>query len=104
MKTKRASLAIAILLLLPALAALGHAGEVHTYMGTVASVDASGAFTLKKTDGTEMPVSVSPKTVYLDAKGRKAKPAQLTVGTRVVVKIGKDGATAVSVKMSAPKK
>ena len=100
---KRASLLIAVVLLLPVLQALGHAGEVHTYMGTISRLDPSGAFTLKKTDGTDFEVAVSPKTAYLDAKGKPAKPDMLEVGMRVVVKIAKDGKTAMSVKMSATK-
>ena len=38
-------------LLVVALNAFGHAGEVHTYMGTVTMVHDDGSFMIKKTDG-----------------------------------------------------
>jgi hypothetical protein len=86
------------LLLVAALNAFGHAGEVHTYMGTVATVQ-DGSFVLKKTDGTTMHVLVSERTAYLHANGTKADRADLTAGKRVVATIAKDGKTATMVKI-----
>ncbi|HEX6083884.1 MAG TPA: hypothetical protein VF266_05135 [Thermoanaerobaculia bacterium] len=87
------------LLLLVALNAFGHAGEVHTYMGTVTASHDDGSFALKKTDGTAMDIAVSQKTTYLHADGKAATRAELTAGKRVVVTISKDGRTATTVKL-----
>ena len=89
------------LLLVAALHAFGHAGEVHTYMGTVTAKHDDGSFMLKKTDGKTMHVLVSEKTAYLHANGRAATPADLTTGKRVVATIAKDGRTATTVKIAA---
>jgi hypothetical protein len=90
-------------LLLIALNAFGHAGEVHNYMGTVATLHDDGSFMLKKTDGQTMQVEVSKSTAYLRADGTAASRADLTAGTRVVVTISKDGKTASVVKLAARK-
>lgn len=87
------------LLLLAALSAFGHAGEVHTYMGTVATVHDDGSFLLKKTDGETMHVFVSNRTAYLHANGTKAARADVRAGKRVVATIAKDGKTATTVKI-----
>ena len=92
------------LLLLVALNAFGHAGEVHNYMGTVTSLHDDGAFTLKKTDGQTMHVEVSTSTAYLHADGRTATRAELVEGKRVVVTIAKDGKTATTIKLAAAKR
>jgi hypothetical protein len=92
------------LLLLLALNAFGHAGEVHTYMGTVTALHDDGSFLLKKTDGKTVPVAVSDKTAYLHADGRAAAHADLTAGKRVVVTISKDGKTASTIKLAAAKR
>ena len=91
------------LLLLVALNAFGHAGEVHTYMGTVTALHDDGSFMLKKTDGKTMHVEVSKTTAYLRADGKAAKRAELVAGKRVVVTISKDGKTATTVKLAAAK-
>lgn len=80
--------------------AFAHAGEVHSYMGTVTSVEEDGGFELKKTDGETMHVQVSKTTAYLFADGEKAGPGDLKAGSRVVAKISDDGKTALIIKMS----
>ena len=87
------------LLLVVALNAFGHAGEVHTYMGTVTTLHDDGSFLLKKTDGKTMHVLVSGKTAYLHASGEAATRADLTAGKRVVATISKDGKTATTIKI-----
>jgi hypothetical protein len=92
------------LLVIVALNAFGHAGEVHKYMGTVTALHDDGSFVLKKTDGATMNVEVSKATVYQHADGRMAKGAELGAGMRVVVTISTDGKTATLVKFAARKK
>lgn len=92
------------LLLVTALNAFGHAGEVHTYMGTVTALHDDGSFMLKKTDGKTMHVMVSDKTTYMHADGRAAKRAELVAGTRAVVTIAKDGKTASTIKLGSTKR
>ena len=84
--------------------AFAHAGEVHSYMGTVTSLAEDGSFALKKTDGETMHVHVTKGTTYVHADGQEATASDLKVGSRVVAKISKDGKTALSVKMSAKRK
>ena len=91
-------------LLIVALNAFGHAGEVHTYMGTVTVVHDDGSFKLKKTDGETLHVEVSKTTAYLRADGKAAKSAELVAAKRVVVTLSKDGKTATMVKIAAVKK
>ena len=92
------------LLLVVAANAFGHAGEVHTYMGTVTAKHDDGSFTLEKTDGKTMHVMVSEKTAYLHADGKKATADELTAGKRVVVTMSKDGKTATTIKLAAAKR
>lgn len=92
------------LLLLVALNAFGHAGEVHKYMGTIAAVNDDGSFVLKKTDGKTMHVRVASTTVYQHADGSTASRAELAAGRRAVVTISTDGKTASLVKFAAAKK
>jgi hypothetical protein len=92
------------LLILVALNAFGHAGEVHKYMGTVTAVHDDGSFMLKKTDGGTMHVEVSSSTVYQQTDGRMASRAELGADMRVVVTISTDGKTASLVKFAAKKK
>lgn len=92
------------LLLLIALNAFGHAGEVHKYMGTVTAVHDDGSFMLKKTDGTSLHVFVASTTAYQHADGKAATRAELAAGTRVVVTISTDGKTASLVKLAAAKR
>lgn len=89
------------LLLLVALNAFGHAGEIHSYMGTVTALHDDGSFMLKKTDGKTMHVLVSDKTAYLHANGKAATRAELTAGKRVVATISTDGKTASTIKIAA---
>ena len=91
------------LLALAAMAALGHAGETHKYMGTVKTVHDDGSFMLQKTDGDTMHVEVSAKTVYQRANGTMATRSDLSAGSRVVVTISTDGKTATHVKFAAKK-
>ena len=90
-------------LLFVALNAFGHAGEVHTYMGTVTATHDDGSFMLQKTDGRSMLVAVSKTTAYLHADGKAATPADLSAGKRAVVTISKDGKTATTIKLAAAK-
>lgn len=94
---------IVSLLLIAALNAFGHAGEVHKYMGTITAVQGD-SFTLAKTDGESIAVSVSAATVYQQASGAAASRADLAPGKRVVVTISTDGRTATLVKFAAKKK
>ena len=96
-------LALVSLLLLAAVSAFGHAGEVHKYMGTVTAVHEDGSFGLKKTDGTAMTVAVSAKTAYVYANGSAATRAEVAAGRRVVVTISTDGKTASEIKFAAKK-
>lgn len=92
------------LLMLLALNAFGHAGEVHNYMGTVTALHDDGSFMLKKTDGKTMHVEVSASTAYLHANGKAATRAELAAGKRVVVTISTDGKTATTIKLAVAKK
>jgi hypothetical protein len=99
------ALAIALLALFAvATLAVAHAGEIHSYMGTIAAVHGDGSFTLEKTDGQTIAVAVAQTTRYLYADDHAANPADLKAGSRVVVKMSKDGKTALSVTMAAAKK
>ena len=83
--------------------AFGHAGEVHTYLGTVTTLHDDGSFMLKKTDGNTIHVVVSKKTVYQHADGHAATRAEVLAGKRVSVTIAKDGKTATKIKLAAVK-
>ena len=93
------SIAVLLLFALSTLA-FAHAGEMHTYMGTVTTLNGDGSFTMKKTDGATLQVQVANTTQYLHADGSAARATDLANGARVVVKLAKDGKTAVSVKMA----
>ena len=97
-------LALYSLLLVFAINAFGHAGEVHNYMGTVTALHDDGSFMLEKTDGTTMHVLVSARTAYLQADGKAASAADLSVGKRVVATISKDGKTASTIKVAQSKR
>ena len=96
-------LATFALLFLVAASALAHAGEVHTYMGTVKAIHGDD-FVMKTTAGKEINVETTSNTKFLHADNHVAKLSELVVGSRVVVRMSKDGKTAASVKMSTPKK
>jgi hypothetical protein len=95
---------ISLLLLLTATLAFAHAGEVHTYLGTITTINADGSFVMEMTNGKERTVLVSKTTTYAHADGHKAEPSELTVGRRVSAKISKDGKTALNVKLSGVRK
>jgi hypothetical protein len=97
---KALPITVAFLLLIPTLA-FAHAGEVHSYRGTVATLHEGGSFTLQETGGQTIEVHVNATTTWLYADGRAAGPADLKAGNRVVVRMSKDGKTATSVKMAA---
>lgn len=92
-----------LLLLLTTTVAFAHAGEVHTYLGTITEMTKDGSFVMKMTNGKERTVLVAKTTTYTHADGHKAKPSELAVGKRVSAKISKDGKTALDIKLSAKK-
>jgi len=100
---KRIALSL-FLVLAAATVAFGHAGEVHSYMGTVEALQADGSFTLNRTNGDAIHVYVAKTTAYLHADGQAASASELKPGSRVVVKMSTDGKTASSVKMAAARK
>jgi len=77
-----------------------HVGEVHTVMGTVTMLHGDGSFMMKTTAGDTITIQITKNTVWLRADGRAAKAGDLKTAGRVVVKISKDGKTALSVKMA----
>ena len=95
------AVSLLILFSIPALA-FAHAGEVHSYMGTVTSLREDG-FMLETSDGATMHVQIASTTTFLHADGQAAKASDLKVGTRVVAKIGKDGRTALTIRMAGKK-
>ena len=96
---KLASAVSLLILLAVSSTAFGHAGEVHTYLGTVTSVGADGSFVMKTTDGEARTVVVSNSTAYRYADGGPATAADVQPGRRVAAKIGTDGKTALTVKV-----
>ena len=92
--------ALFLVLLLAAVSAFGHAGEVHNYMGTITALNEDGSFMLKKTDGETIQVAVSKETAFEFADGSAATAADLAAGKRAVVTISKDGKTASTVKVA----
>ncbi len=62
-----------------------------------------GALNMSDGKRTTMHVLVAKTTTYLRADDKAATPADLKEGMRVVAKISKDGKTALSVKMAAPR-
>ncbi len=95
---------LTLLFLFTATIAFAHAGEEHTYLGTVTKLNADGSFVIKMTNGKDRTVLVSKNTKYLHADGHAAKRSEVAVGKRVSVRIAKDGKTALNVKFSAPEK
>ncbi len=98
------NLVFSFLLLFVAASAFPHAGEVHTSMGTITAVSENGSFTMKTTEGKELTLATSKGTTYKFADGETATLSDLAAGTRVVVTMSKDGKTATTVKLGAPKK
>lgn len=95
---------LTLLFLFTATIAFAHAGEEHTYLGTVTTLNADGSFVIKMTNGKDRTVLVSKTTTYTHSDGHKATRAEIVTGKRVSVRISKDGKTALSVKFSAPEK
>lgn len=97
---------ISLFILFSLLAAnlFAHAGEVHTYMGTVKILQGSDAFMLKTAEGKELKVTTAKTTLYLHADGHPAKQSEVVVGRRVVVTMAKDGKTATRIKIGAMSK
>lgn len=93
-----------LFLLLAATSAFAHAGEIHTYMGSVTMVHSDTEFMMKTTAGKDLTIQTSTKTKWLHADGHAAKSSELAAGQRVAVKMMADGKTADTVKMSAPAK
>ena len=81
----------------------GHAGEAHTYMGTVTMLR-DNSFNMTTKDGKQVTVNYTDKTSFAHSDNHPARNSELAVGWRVVVKRSADGKTATSVKMSAPPK
>ena len=100
--TKRISM-FSLLVLFTSTLVFAHAGEVHTYLGTITEVNADGSFVMKMTNGQDRTVLVSKDTRYAYADGRGASSSDLAAGKRVAAKISKDGKTALSVKLAAAK-
>ena len=100
---KRTTVISMLLLFTVANLAFGHAGEVHSYMGTITRLS-DGSFTMKTTAGKELTVLTSKQTTYTHADNHAAERSELAVGMRVVVKMSKDGKTAINVKMRPVKK
>ena len=94
---------LSLLFLFTATIAFSHAGEEHTYLGTVTKTNADGSFVIKMTNGKNRTVLVSKNTTYTHADGHKAQRSEVAAGKRVSVRISKDGKTALSVKFAAAK-
>lgn len=94
----------ALLFLFTATMAFAHAGEVHTYLGTITKINADGSFVMNMTNGKDRTVLVSSSTTYSSADGQPASASDLEVGRRVSAKISKDGKTALNVKLSVARK
>lgn len=95
---------LSLLFLFTATLAFAHAGEEHTYLGTITKIHKDGSFVMKMTNGKDRTVLVSESTTYTHADGHEGKRAELVAGKRVSVKISKDGKTALTVKFSAATK
>lgn len=80
-------------------ALLGHAGEVHTYLGTIKSLSEDQMVITDK-DGKEHSVTLTNETKYWRGTTPASK-ADLSEGARVSVEIGVDGKSATTVKMGA---
>jgi hypothetical protein len=93
-------IAVSLVLLLVAAGAFAHAGHIHSYMGEVTMLHSDGSFMMKATDGTDVTVLTSTETKYQLADGRDAARSDLAEGTRVVVKMSKDGKTAATIKLA----
>lgn len=81
---------------------LAHAGEVHTYLGTIKTLSGN-EMVITDRDGEDRSITLVKETKYW--KGTTpATRADLAVGSRISVEIGVDGRTATTVKIGAKKK
>ena len=81
---------------------LAHAGEVHTYLGTIKSLSGN-EMVITDREGEVRSITLVKETKYW--KGTVAATrADLVVGGRVSVEIGVDGRTATTVKIGAKPK
>lgn len=94
------TVAFSLLFLVLAAPALPHAGEVHTYMGTVSAVGPDSSFGMKTKEGTELNVLTSKTTTFRFADGKPAAFSDLAPGKRVVVTLAKDAKTATLIKLA----
>jgi hypothetical protein len=97
--TRKTFLATALLLAF-SMTLFGHAGEVHSYMGTITAAGNDGAYTMKTTRGEAVDFVTAPTTRYRFADNSAAKESDLRPGVRAVVEISKDGRTATSIKIA----
>jgi len=100
---KRVTAISLLLVFAMATVAFGHAGEVHSYMGTVTKLNDDGSFVMKTKEGKTITILTSKDTTYTHADDHAGTRSELIVGRRVVVRIAKDGKTALNVKMTIPK-
>ena len=98
----RNALFLSLITLIVASSAFGHAGEIHSYMGTITAT--GDTFTMKTTDGDEVSFVTSAKTSYRFSDNAPAKRSDIATGSRVVVVISKDGRTASSIKIARNRK
>lgn len=80
--------------------ALGHGGPGNL-LGTVKEVH-DEHMVVTSQDGHEVTVALTDKTTY-ERAGKAATRQEVAVGSRVSVKLEKDGKAAVSVKIGSPK-
>jgi hypothetical protein len=93
------TLAVSLLLLFVATLAFAHGGHEHVYMGTITTIHNDGSFMLKTQKDETWHIVLTDQTVLQYADGKPAKRSDLAVDKRVVVKMDKDGAAALSVKI-----
>lgn len=79
-----------------------HAGEVHTWLGTVKSL-AGNEMVITDKDGKEHSVTLTEGTKYWRGSA-PATRSDLATGLRVSVEIGVDGKSATTVKLGAKPK
>lgn len=87
--------------LLVAAAAVAHGGHGHQVLGILKEVHEEHMVVTTK-DGKEVTVHLSEKTKYEKASKAAAK-GDLAAGARVSVQLEKDGKTAATVRIGAPK-
>ena len=98
--TKKALFLSLLVLVAAAGQIFAHAGEVHSYMGTLTAIEGDGSYKMKTTKGQYVSFVTAKTTTYRFADNSPATAADLTAGARVVVEVSKDGKTASSVKIA----